>query len=238
MEYRIHEREGVRWFSSPLLETAAGPAHAFGALREPGAAPPTAEDLLRALGSEMTMPLPLEQVHGAEVHRADSDDGFPREGDGTVTDRAVLAPTVRTADCVPVLVRSPGTRAVAALHAGWRGLLAGVVESGIERLRAEYGAEPGDLLVGVGPGIGACCYEVGEEVASRFDADLLRPGFTDTPHLDLWEATRRRLEKAGVPRERISMARLCTSCHPEWFPSFRRDGEGEARVSSLIVPTL
>lgn len=156
------------------------------------------------------------QIHSTVVHRAGAGvRGTP--GDGLWTDESDLPVLAFAADCLPIaLVRAHGaTPAVAVLHAGWRGLLAGIVETGSEAL--------GDGLAAcVGPAIGPCCYEVGAEVAEPFAAafggDVLRGR-----NLDLWTAAERALRAAGV--EQVERVDLCTSCNPELFFSHRRTGK-------------
>jgi hypothetical protein len=160
------------------------------------------------------------QVHGARVERADGR-GVVRPGtplercDGLWTDEPGRALMLLTADCLPVaLARANGTPALAVLHVGWRGLLAGIVEAGVETL------EGGPLRAAVGPGIGPCCYEVGDEVSApfreRFGDDVLAGR-----NLDLPTATERVLRGAGV--EDVEVVRRCTSCEEELFFSHRRD---------------
>jgi hypothetical protein len=156
------------------------------------------------------------QVHSAVVHRAKS--GVRGEpGDGLWTDEPGQPILAMSADCLPIaLVRTEGdTPAVAVLHAGWRGLLAGIVGVGVETLG-------GRLQAAIGPAIGPCCYEVGQEVADPFVAafgkDVLRGR-----KLDLWSAAERALNRAGV--DEILRTDLCTSCNPDLFFSHRRTGK-------------
>lgn len=153
------------------------------------------------------------QVHGSAVHRADPARAG-EEGDGLWTDEPGVPVLALTADCVPVaLARTDGPPAVAVVHAGWRGLLAGVIESGARAIGGAFAAV-------IGPSIGPCCYEVGREVSSpaaaAFGADVV-----DGAHLDLWTATERALLGAGAAR--VDRLDLCTACHPELFFSHRRD---------------
>jgi purine-nucleoside/S-methyl-5'-thioadenosine phosphorylase / adenosine deaminase len=164
-----------------------------------------------------------KQVHGALVRRA----GKPGEpGDGLWSDSPGEPLLVFTADCLPVaLVRANGDRpGTAALHVGWRGLLAGIVESGANALG-------GALAAAIGPGIGPCCYEVGEEVAApfreRFGDDVVRDS-----RLDLWTAAERALHAAGV--EDVHRTDLCTCCNPELFFSHRRD-DGRTGRQGMIA---
>jgi YfiH family protein len=159
------------------------------------------------------------QVHGAELafHEAPQQPPFFAEPDAAIAEvdghviaaEPGLAALVFVADCLPVALAGPG--GVAMLHCGWRGLAAGILARGAEAVGATDAA--------IGPGIGACCYEVGEEVLAAF-ADL-GPGIASGRMLDLTEVTRRLLARAGV--ERVEAAGLCTSCGEELFFSHRRD---------------
>jgi YfiH family protein len=122
------------------------------------------------------------------------------EGDGLMTDLPGLLLGVQTADCVPVLLADTRKRVVAAFHAGWRGTVAAMVELGAREMLLQYGSEPGDLIAAVGPSIGPCCFEVGDEVRTEF-APELHHGRA----VDLWEANRRQKVAAGVPTK-------CTAC--------------------------
>ena len=155
------------------------------------------------------------QRHSALVHRAHAGArGEP--GDGLWTEEQGIPMLALTADCLPIaLARANGERpAVCVLHAGWRGLLEGVVAAGVGALGR------GALAAAIGPGIGPCCYEVGEEVARpfrrEFGADVASAG-----KLDLWAAAARALERAGCTR--IERTDLCTACNPQLFFSHRRD---------------
>jgi YfiH family protein len=154
------------------------------------------------------------QVHSPTVHRAGPGTrGEP--GDGLWTDEPRVPLLAMSADCLPIaIVRADGPRALAVLHAGWRGLSEGVVSEGVKALRVD---PTQSLAAVIGPAIGPCCYEVGPEVSGLFDDDLTVDG-----KLDLWSAAERALRAAGVARvERVD---LCTRDHPQLFFSHRRDG--------------
>jgi YfiH family protein len=211
----------------------------------------------------------VHQVHGAaaDVWRAGAAPrsapgraGHEAEADIIVSDDPRRALAVKVADCVPLLLADRRSGAVAAAHAGWRGLAAGVPRVAVETLARECGSEPGDLVAAVGPCIGACCYEVGREVRDRFsaagfgDAAITRwftpaparlegnppmPGLPAPPRLqhwyfDAWSATRDLLETAGVPADAVHIAALCTASHPSVFCSYRRDGRGAGRLVAVI----
>jgi YfiH family protein len=166
----------------------------------------------------------VRQVHGAVVTRLaepPDPDRSLTEADGLATALQGVAPTVLTADCLPIALASDGV--VAMLHAGWRGLAAGVIDEGVSALR-EVGAS-GPISAAIGPGAGPCCYEVGPEVLGVFDA----PG----PNLDLKSIAREQLERAGVAEVRD--VGLCTICsEPELFFSHRRDRGVTGRQAGIV----
>lgn len=180
------------------------------------------------------------QVHGAAVVEAAAcrDAPEPPDADAIVSSLPGLPVAVVTADCVPVLIAAPSGAAVAAVHAGWRGLAAGVVTAGVEALARESGATAPSLVAAIGPHIGPCCYEVDEPVlaaleerhgrGARAAARPARPGHA---HLDLGAVVRTALLEAGLEGARIGgSAGLCTSCDAELFHSYRRDGSRAGRL--------
>ena len=176
--------------------------------------------LCAAVGADAETATMAWQVHGAEVTRAESR-GVVTPGtvydrcDGLWSDRPGQAMVLLTADCFPVAVaRANGRPALAVLHVGWRGLLAGIAAAGARALGE------GPLRAAVGPGIGPCCYEVGEEVAEPFRAAFGDDVVHDR-NLDLRTATERALRDAGC--DDVAHVDLCTSCEEELFFSHRRD---------------
>jgi YfiH family protein len=167
----------------------------------------------------------LVQVHSARALEAHP--GACGEGDALIVRRPALAAIVASADCVPVLL--VGDAGAAAVHAGWRGLAAGVIPAAIERLG-------GIDAAWIGPAIGPCCYEVSEEVAAAVTAAsaaaVRRPGAGTRPHLDLARAASVQLERAGAGT--VTILRHCTRCRAEWLESHRRDGERAGRNLALI----
>ena len=155
------------------------------------------------------------QVHSQTVHRAlPGARGEP--GDGLWTDESQLPMLAMSADCLPIAItRTEGPRALAVLHAGWRGLSQGVIAEGVKALCLP--STSGAFAAVIGPAIGPCCYEVGREVSELFDDDLTANG-----RLDLWGAAERALRTAGV--ERVERIGLCTRENPKLFFSHRRDG--------------
>jgi hypothetical protein len=176
----------------------------------------------------------LRQVHGATVARAPWQE--PPEADAAVAGDAGQLLAIETADCLPVLLADPVGRRVAAVHAGWRGTAQHVVVAAVEALIAR-GSRPGDLLAGLGPAIGACCYQVGPEVRDALGPGQgahLRPDAEGRFRLDLRAANRQQLLEAGVSAARIQALEECTFCRAERYPSYRREGPGAGRMVSII----
>jgi purine-nucleoside/S-methyl-5'-thioadenosine phosphorylase / adenosine deaminase len=175
------------------------------------------------LGLDATRLAFNRQRHSRAILRADSH-ATGRDGDGLWTDERELPVLALTADCLPIAIAATnGRRALAVVHAGWRGLADGVVEGAVEAL----GGRP--AMAVIGPAIGPCCYEVGPEVAARFDPDLTRDG-----NLDLWSAGERSLRRAGV--DRVDRVDLCTRCRDDLFFSHRR--QGRVRGAQGVIGAL
>lgn len=177
-----------------------------------------------------SLPHPLatvKQIHSATCVAAEGRSGILGEADAIIEDTPGNAIAVKTADCIPVLLVDERRRAVAAVHAGWRGTAARIVPAAIEAMARRFGTEPADLHGAIGPGIGACCYEVGPEVMAQF-------GGQGRGHLDLEAENRRQLENSGVTPGRIYASHLCTMCRSDEFHSFRRDREAAGRLYSFI----
>lgn len=167
-----------------------------------------------------------KQVHSNHVLRVETS-GPQGEGDALITNQPGIGVAIRTADCLPILMADPRHRAVAAVHAGWRGVVSEIVPKAVEAMTREFGSKPEDLIVAIGPGIGPCCFEVGPEVAEKF-------GLSGRTKVDLIETTCRQLGRNGVSVGQISVSGLCSSCDPELFESYRRDRERSGRMIALI----
>jgi YfiH family protein len=200
----------------------------------------------------------LRQIHSDLIHRVDGIgvDQMPPQsltGDGLVTDTPRLVLAVQTADCLPVILVDPKRRAVGVFHAGWRGTVKRIVEKGVGEMRKHFKSDPRNLVAAIGPGVRGCCYDVGEEVRTKFEAqfsyagslfrdvkesDPVRekypllfltaraPGHSELPvklFLDLVEANRRQLLDAGVIAKNIDTAGLCTVCHTDLLFSYRAE---------------
>ena len=202
----------------------------------------------RRIGVELPahlMPLPvvrLNQIHGNRVLEVDRafDQLPPQEVlryDACITNRNDVALSVRTADCVPILLYSPERKAVAAIHAGWRGTLAQIVTQTVDALTHTYGCRSSDLLACIGPCIHPCCYQVGTEVfepmKKRFGAGVAQIQNKDLV-VDLVQANRQLLFESGVLRQQVDCVDYCTSCNQDLFYSYRRDSTAAGRQLAFI----
>jgi YfiH family protein len=216
-------------------------------------------------GKEILGMVTLRQIHSSLIRRVTAQD-IPSvlKGDGLMTDQPGVLLGIQTADCIPVLVADRKNRAVAAFHAGWRGTLARIVENGVGRMRLEFGSGPENLIASIGPGIGQCCYSVGDEVRQQFDSqftyapELFREVYDSDPvkekypmlfltarapghselgpgmHLDLVEANRRQLLAAGLKKGSIFVTGQCTGCNTDRFFSHRIEKGFTGRMMSII----
>jgi hypothetical protein len=176
----------------------------------------------------------VKQVHSARWIEA-LNPGSLGEADALITSVPGLYVSVRTADCVPVLIADEVHRAVAAVHAGWRGSAAAIVQEAIKAMSERYGSRPADLAAAVGPAVCGECYEVGADVAAQFARWFPeRTGLNGPAKIDLVEANRRQLVEAGLDPARIASGAPCTVTHPDEFFSWRRDQERDGRMVAAI----
>ena len=193
--------------------------------------------LCAALGIDPERVTMGRQVHGVTVRTVEAPTrpgrftgglhGWPA-GDGLASRRPGLALVVLGADCLPVLLWRRDQPAVAAAHAGWRGLVAGVIDDAVRTL-----GRPGRIGAAIGPGVGPCCYPVSRELRDRF-ASLFGPRVVRAPAVDLPLAARFALERAGVPRSAIQSVEACTACEPARLYSHRRDGPRCGRQAGIV----
>jgi len=193
---------------------------------------------LAAIGAAGWPSLKLKQVHSGIVRDMNDTSAANEalEGDAAVTGLRGVLIGVQTADCVPILVADSQARAVAAIHAGWRGTAARIADTTVKRLFSFLGVEPKDLTVAIGPHIGVCCYEVGDEVVEAIGDPAVFERRAEWPraHLNLGEANRRQFLNAGLLDEQIETSSLCTHCSQDLFHSYRRDGKKAGAMLSVI----
>ena len=214
-----------------------------------------------ALGATDLKLISLKQIHSDVIHLFDAAPAEVCQGDASITNRPGLLLAVQTADCVPILLVDAKKRAVAAVHAGWRGTLARIVVKAVGQMQMHFNSKPADLLAAIGPSIGGCCYEVGTEVATQFLSQFLEapewfdefrtgdepnpvqwlnmmpPGHQPPPKnvlLDLRKANRAQLLGAGLRAPNIFVSDLCTACRRDLLFSYRKEGPESGRLMSVI----
>jgi len=242
----LGERRVRHGFSTRIGGVSEGPFATLNVAVGPGDSPEhVAENLARfaaAIGVDAERLYQTSQVHGADVRTIEPGEdrlAVVREhADALIAHDPSTAIGVRTADCVPILLHEKQTNVVAAVHAGWRGVVGGVVQSALAHLAIRARGSRG-IAAAIGPCIGPCCFEVGEEVASALsdaapgdDRVVLRD--RSKPHVDLRRAVRLQLQALGV--EEIEDVPGCTRCDAEKFYSHRRDGARSGRLIAAIAP--
>jgi polyphenol oxidase len=246
---QIKRHSQITFLWSETLASVSGVVHAFSTRRGERAdftLGPDSNPLVQmnrdrffaAIGAAGWPLLKLSQVHSAKVvvMKNHSPATEALEGDALVTGIQGLALAVQTADCVPILIADRESRAVAAIHAGWRGTASRITENTVAAICDEFRIDPGSLVAVVGPHIGVCCYEVGGEVIDSIGEPAAfehRPEW-NKPHLNLAEANRRQLISFGIREEHIEISTLCTSCRGDLLFSYRRDGSRAGRMLAVI----
>ena len=225
----------------PELESEAGLVHGFstsflgnvGLTHAPDPEPVLASRraFARELGVESDSLTTVGSVHGAAVARVDEPRDVVQAVDALVTDRRGIALFATYADCYPIVLWDPERRCAALVHAGWRGTVARVGPAAVKAMVAEYGSTPASIRAGIGPGICGNCYEVGEEVASRFDSRCVTAGHEGRFLLDLAAANRAQLEESGVAE--VHVLGLCTK-ESSFLPSHRRQPDG-TRSGAIVA---
>lgn len=233
--------DGLRHFVTSCRQGARGDVN----LRSPiGAA--NRRRLANSVGFDINLLTTAEQTHSlnvAVVRQNDAGRGaitienrIP-ETDALITNQPGVCIMVLTADCQSVLIYDAENHAAAAIHAGWRGTAGGIVRLTVEAMQREFGSVPNRLVAALGPCIGTCCFEVGEEVAAQFAQwpdCVLRKAEWARPHVNLSEVNRQLLVSAGLPPENIESAQICTKCHNDEFFSFRHN-QTLGRIGTGVV---
>ena len=250
MAWLLREEQGIKYYRSSLLAGLPWLVHAFstrGAGKRPeggdgvGLADQQAERrrFFALFQLSFTQVYMVNQVHGADVITVEKTaawDPTP-EADGLLTNLPGVGLATVHADCVPVLIVDPVRRAIAAIHAGWKGTLAQIVPKALQQMSREYGTVPEDCWAAIGPAIGACCYRVSAERFKLFQKSCPEVGLIEQDGiyaLDLVAINHHYLRSMGLSDARIDPANLCTSCQREDFYSYRRE-QTTGRMLSLIA---
>ena len=206
----------------------------------------------------------LRQIHSDLIHRVDRVPQHPLAGDGLITRTPGLLLAIQTADCIPVILLDKKAHAVGVFHAGWRGTVKRIVEKGVGEMRRHFGTVARDILAAIGPGVHSCCYNVGEEVRTKFESQFAyarelfhetkerneihekypllfltarAPGHSELPFkiwLNLVEANRRQLLDAGVSDRNINALPLCTACRTDLLFSYRGENGKTGRLMGVV----
>ena len=218
---------------------------------DPAAVQENFRRICEAMGVDYRNVVVSAQTHTDNVYNvtaADFGRGITRERgytdvDGLITDEPGVVLCTQYADCVPLFFADPVRRVVATSHAGWRGTAAGIAAVTVERMVADYGCRREDIIAGIAPSIGRCCFEVDTPVydaftkVSVFDDSCFTADGGDKYHIDLWEVNRRFLLQAGVPANNITVTDLCTRCHPDLLWSHRATGGERGSLAAFIALT-
>lgn len=199
---------------------------------------------------DITKIVTCQQVHGTNIEvvgakhagiGARSYDEAFSDTDGVITNRPGLLLATFYADCVPIFILDPVKKVVGSIHAGWKGTVAGIGAVALERMKSEYGSEPADCLIGIGPSIGPCCYEIDSPVINELSRkfpwwrEVISESGAKLQHLNLWETNRRILTDAGVPEKNIEIAGECTCCSQELLFSYRGGQGVTGRMGAFIM---
>lgn len=182
-------------------------------------------DLLNIDNSQVVF---IKQRHGDIIVKAEM--GTPQKGDALVTDERNLCLAVRIADCIPILLYDPRKNVIASIHAGWRGTARKIAGKTLKYMEDKYGVNPADVVAGIGPSIGPCCFEVKKDVASQFE-DKYRTG----GNIDLWKANYHQLVESGVYSKNIEISRVCTKCSLNKYFSYRTTGKTSSFACGIML---
>ena len=263
-----HTQEELLYYSFPALDRIPFVRHGFstrlgGVSRgifssmnlsftrgdDPAAVAENLRRICEAMGVDPERVVMSAQTHTTNVYNATAADcgrGVTRDRgytdvDGLITDEAGVVLCTQYADCVPLFFADPVRRVVATSHAGWRGTAAGIGAVTVARMVSDYGCRPEDIVAGIGPSIGKCCFEVDTPVYDAFckvpvfDEGCFTADPGDKYHIDLWEVNRRYLVEAGVRPENITVTDLCTRCYPDVLWSHRATGGVRGSLAAFIA---
>ncbi len=265
-----HETNGVVYYTFPPFDAVPFVRHGFSTRLggvstgtyasmnlsftrgdDPAAVRANFDRFCTAIGVSSENAVVSAQEHHTAIHNATAADrgrGVIRERgytdiDGLLTDEPDVVLFTQYADCVPLFFVDPKRRVVGTSHAGWRGTAACIGAVTVERMCADYGCKREDILAGIAPSIGPCCFEVDAPVVTEFqklpfyDEGCYKPVGADKAMIDLWEVNRRTLVEAGVKPEHITVTDLCTKCHSDVFWSHRITGPQRGSLAGAIAIT-
>lgn len=251
--YKIVKSNSVEYIISPLLDKTGMVRHFFstknggsssGAYRSMNLGVYTDDKkenidknmdiIFSTSGMKVSKLVYLKQVHGSKVHIVDSvnaDMIKGLEGDAIITSSKNIPVGVFTADCVPILMLDQNKGVIAAVHAGWKGTSKKISCSVIDCMISNFGSDPSDIIAVIGPSIGSCCFEVGEDTANFFS---FKEKKNESYYVDLWAENINQIKSCKVPEKNIELTGLCSKCRTDMFYSYRRDNGNTGRMGSFI----
>ncbi len=263
MAFHTHEQDGLTWLSSDLLEVPHGFSTRQGGVSRPpwdslNLGPGRGDDLdavqencarfCGSLGMDSARVVMAKQIHETTVRLCTPEDagkGLYRDRDYTadalLTREPDLPLMVFSADCGTILLHDPVSKAVGAVHAGWRGCAAGIPAKAVNLLVRRFGADPARLRAALGPCIGPCCFETDGDVPHAMRnalgeaAEAYLTPQRNKWHVDLAGLNRLWLLRSGIPPEQIDVCGLCTACRPDLFWSHRKMGEARGVQAAVIM---
>jgi polyphenol oxidase len=254
----LHNNQGIQYYSCRAFESLPWLRHGFstrhggvsGSLDlkdvswdSPNQVRENKRRFLTALQMDASSLITMHQVHSNRVHAIEelADQGNQLEGDALITRVENAALAIKTADCLPVLMVDPVHKAIGAVHCGWRGTLSRILPNTIQEMQQAFDSAPAELLLAVGPGIRACCFEVGAEIVQLFeesypDSQIARP----TPErpekyqLDLFKILKIQMDASGILHQNCHDLGICTCCNTQDFFSYRAEGSASGRMMAVI----
>jgi YfiH family protein len=190
--------------------------------------------IFKACGMDRNRMVYLNQIHSDKFFHVTEEnymDTRGEQGDALITSVKGIAIGVFTADCVPVILVDSKNKTAAVIHAGWKGTYQNIVRKVLRYMIDEIGADTVDIEAVIGPSIGPCCFEVGAEVAEKFNFVHIKDG---KHYVDLWKENAKQIMECGVPMEKITLSNLCTMCREDLFFSYRRDSGKTGRLGTFI----
>lgn len=257
MSFELHVKNGVEYYGSSIIEGTGAARHFFstrrggiskGAYNSLNLGLYTSDDEdniienYRRIMVESNMNVKnityLHQVHGDKfylVEYVNYRQISGCDGDAIITSEKGIPIGVMTADCIPVILLDPKKGWAAAVHAGWKGTSLGIASKVVDYMKVELGCNEGDIIAAVGPGIGPCCFEVGDEVASKFSFVSEKNG---RKYVDLWRENETQLRNSGISCENMDISQVCTQCNNDKLFSFRGEKGNTGRMGAFIELVL
>lgn len=238
-DFAVNQPEDVRWLSFPPLNAFPFILHGFVVKNQNLRAEErrgSVEKLVQTIVNQRAKHISLSQMHRDECVTITSENQLKRRyvGDAVLTDRNDVLISVAVADCLPIFLVNSKRKVIGMIHAGWRGTLLGIARRTLQRAKDQFGCEPGDFTVLLGPCIQSCCYRVSDDVAILFDADCVSRSHDGGAALDLVRANLKQFVRRGVKEDKIFVVGDCTHCEEQLYHSYRREKGNAGRMIGFL----